>query len=230
MANQSKKSVNDHSEEIKSETKNTVNDVKSTIKDVNIKKDAKETSGFVSALFKNPLETLKSIANDSKNLKFKNALIVLIIWIAVIFIKLLFGSKWSFHSLGSNLLNIITSLLEPICGIVTLVLIVYFFANGKSKKKSFTTIITTLTAAVVPKVLVVVISLLNLLSRQFSIITNPLSSLASVISIVFIYFAMKFLSGEEENSKFIRTFIKAQTIYFIVYFALSFLGINIPTL
>ena len=48
--------------EIKQEATQTVNEVKSTIKNVDIKKDSLETKGFVTEMFKRPLEKLNEIA------------------------------------------------------------------------------------------------------------------------------------------------------------------------
>lgn len=48
-----KREVN--TEELKSEASTTVNQVKDTIKNVDIKKDSIETKGFIAELFKDPL-------------------------------------------------------------------------------------------------------------------------------------------------------------------------------
>ena len=47
--------------ELKSEASNTVNQVKETIKKVDIKKDSIETKGFITELFKDPLGKIKEI-------------------------------------------------------------------------------------------------------------------------------------------------------------------------
>ena len=54
-------------EEIKEETVKTAKEVKETIKNVDIKKDAKATTGFITEMIKNPLGRLKEIANDKEN-------------------------------------------------------------------------------------------------------------------------------------------------------------------
>ena len=60
--------------EIKQEATQTVNEVKSTIKNVDIKKDSLETKGFVTEMFKRPLEKLNEIATkkDKNFLTSKN--------------------------------------------------------------------------------------------------------------------------------------------------------------
>ena len=73
-------------ENLKKETVETVNQVKETIKNVDIKNDAKEATGFVTSMFKDPFATIKTIADDSTNKAFKTAIIFLIIWVAAEFL------------------------------------------------------------------------------------------------------------------------------------------------
>ena len=60
-------------EQLKNETKDTVNQVKDTIKDVNFKKDAEETKGFLKEMFVNPFEAIKKVANGEENVLKKAA-------------------------------------------------------------------------------------------------------------------------------------------------------------
>lgn len=228
MAEDEKKNVNVNSEEIKEETKNTVNDVKETIKNVNIKDDAKKTTNFVTSMFSKPLETLKSVANDGKNKNLKHALILAIIWLVAILLKSLFGYHWTWHFFGTGLRSTIQSLLAPAIGIISMCLVIYFMQKGE--KKTLTTIFTTVTIAATPHILVTVLSLLSLFSKNFNTVLSPLSSFATAITIVYMYFAMKLLIGNEENSKFIKKYTIIQGIYFIIYFALTFMEIYIPML
>lgn len=222
------KNVNVNSEEIKSETKSTVNDVKETMKNVNIKDDAKSTTNFVTSMFKKPLETLRKLAGDEKNKSLKHTLLLVLCWLIVILIKTLASSHWAWSLIGHNLLSVIKDLLAPVCGLFAISVILYFMQNDE--KKSLTTIFTTITMATTPVILVEILSILTLFSRNFYSIITPLRLFASAITIVYIYFASKLLIGNEENSKFINRYTIAQGIYFIVYFVLSFLEIYIPML
>ena len=56
MAENEKISVD--TEDLKNETKDTVNQVKETIKNVDLKKDAEATKGFVKEMFLNPIEAV----------------------------------------------------------------------------------------------------------------------------------------------------------------------------
>lgn len=225
--NDAKKDIKEGSEQIKSEAKNTFNEAKESIKNVNFKNDAKVTSGYVTGLFKKPLETIKEVANDSKNAKFKYALILLILWLVVILIESLFGNHWSFINVGNKFLDMIKDLLAPIIGISAISGIA-FFMQKSSKKKSLTTILTTVLTAVSPLILANVLTILTLISRDISKIVNPIYHFANVLTIVFSYFGLKAILGDEENSKFVNKFIIIEAIYYAIYFVFTFLGIYIP--
>ena len=67
-------------EELKKEAADAVNQVKDTIKNVDIRKDTLETKGFLTEMIKNPLGKIKEVAtkNDSKFLKY--VIIIIAIW------------------------------------------------------------------------------------------------------------------------------------------------------
>ena len=79
MEEKEEKKVN--TEELKSEASTTVNQVKDTIKNVDIKKDSIETKGFIAELFKDPLGKIKEIVDKENNQYFKYAIIILVIWV-----------------------------------------------------------------------------------------------------------------------------------------------------
>ena len=105
-------------EQIKSDAKTTFNNAKESIRNVNFKEDAKITSGYVSGMIKNPLETLKKIAADRKNSNFKNALILVFLWLIVILLTSIFGVHWTKKVIGYNFLEMVRDLLAPVIGIV----------------------------------------------------------------------------------------------------------------
>ena len=76
-----------NTDEIKNETVNTVNQEKKSMKNVNVKEEAKATKGFVIEMFKNPLGKIKEIANDTTNQYFKTAILLLIVWVVAILIS-----------------------------------------------------------------------------------------------------------------------------------------------
>ena len=64
-------------ENLKQETKDTVNQVKETIKNVNFKNDAEETKGFVKEMMSNPFEAVKRVATGEENV-LKKCIIIMI--------------------------------------------------------------------------------------------------------------------------------------------------------
>lgn len=217
-------------EELKKETVDTVNQVKDTIKNVDIKNDAKEATGFVSAMFKDPFAKIKEIATDTQNKNLKIAIIFLVIWTIAAFLKIVLTTVsfkyWSGNVFFSRFWSIIQVTVAPILGVLALSLIV--FIMNKKEKKSLLTNITAITIAKIPTILASVISLFNVLSSSATSITSRFSSFCYVISTVLTYFTLKSLFNEEQNSKFIKTFVIIEAIYFVVSFLFTLvLGITL---
>lgn len=221
--------VDVNSKEIKDEAKNTFDDVKDTIKNVKFQSDAKETTNFVSRIFKDPLGIIKKTADDKGNSNLKHAILLICLWlIAILITSIYYEVGMKFISAGTHFLNVIKRLIEPIIGLGAMSLIVLL--NQKDSKKSLTTTFTTVAIASIPTILISVVEILGIFSTQFSYILTPLKSFASAVTIAFVYFAAKSLVNEQENSKFIKTFIRIQLIYFVCYFVFQFLGIYLPML
>ena len=210
MEEKEEKKVN--AEELKSEASTTVNQVKDTIKNVDIKKDSIETKGFISELFKDPLGKIKEIVDKENNQYFKYAIIILVIWVVAELISRCFlvGPIWGLSSLGSSLMSVIKATIAPICSILVMSIIVLVM-NSKNKK-SLTTIITTVTTANIPLVIASVVSILTI---------------CSAVSIVLMYFTLKSIFGEEKNSEFIKKFALVELVYYIAYIVFSLLNIYI---
>lgn len=214
-----------NTEEIKKETVETAKQVKDSIKNVDIKNDAKEATGFVSAMFKDPFAKIKEIVEDKENKNLKLAIIFIVIWTVAVFIKALAAKYWSFNALFRNVLSLIKTIIAPVLGILVLSAIVYFM--NKKEKKSLTTIITSITIAKIPTILASVISLLTIFSYSAYRITSPIASLCSVVTIILTYFTIKSIFNEEQNSKFLKTFVIIEAIYYVAYLIISFLEIYI---
>lgn len=212
-------------EEIKKETVETAKQVKDSIKNVDIKNDAKEATGFISAMFKDPFAKIKEIVEDKENKNLKMAIIFIAIWIVAIFIKALAAKHWSFDALFRNILSLIKTIIAPALGILVLSGIVYFM--NKNEKKSLTTILTAITIAKIPTIFASVFSLLTLFSYSAYKITSPVASLCAVVTIILTYFTIKAIFKEEQNSKFLKTFVIIEAIYYVAYLIISFLEIYI---
>lgn len=216
-----------NTEELKNEASNTVNQVKDTIKNVDIKKDSIETKGFVTELFKNPLEKLKEIVEKDNGQYFKYAIIILVIWVAAELISRCFtvGSIWRLSNFGNSLMSVIRATIAPVISVLVMSIIV--LVMNKNNKKPLTTIITAVTTANTPVVVASVVSLLTIFSSSISTITSPFSILCNTISTVLMYFTLKAIFGEEKNSNFIKKFVIVEVIYYVAYIIFSLLRIYI---
>ena len=215
--------------EFKEETVKTAQEVKETIKNVNIKEDAKATTGFISEMVKRPLVRLKEIAEDKGHKDFQYAIILVLVWtiaVGILHISTYYTFSGFFkYNFFKNVLGIIKTLVAPVLGLVVLSLAVY--ACNKDNKKSFVTIFTAMTAAKIPTIVVSVLSLLRLISSSISKVLTPISAFCTVISTVFTFFAVKAICGEEDNTKFLKTFILVEAIYYVAYLLISYLEIYI---
>lgn len=210
-------------EELKKETAETVNQVKDTIKNVDIKNDAKEATSFAKKMFSDPFGAIKEIVNDSSNKQFKTAIIFVVLWTVAVFVDAFFAKYWSFRGLFKNVLSLVKTVIAPALGIVVLSTIIYIM--NKENKKSLITTITAITIAKIPVVVAAVVGLLDIIGSGIYKITSPFSALCSTISIVLTFFAAKQLCGEEECSKFIKKFVVIEGIFYIAYIVVSYLGI-----
>lgn len=219
--------VTSTSEELKNEATNTVNQVKETIKKVDIKKDSIETKGFLGEFFKDPLGKMKEIVSKDSNKYFTFAIIILVVWTAAVVLKTCFsfGGWYGFKYFGQSILKVIKAFITPALSILVMSLIVFLF--NKNNKKSLTTVITTFVVAKIPTVIAAIVSLITIFSLKALSITNPFTSFCYVCSIVLEFFAMKSIMVTEKNSEFIKTFVKIEAVYYVVYFVLSFLELYI---
>ena len=225
--NKTKKESNAKTEELKKEATDTVNQVKDTIKNVDIKKDSIETKGFVVEMFKNPLGKIKEIVDKDTSKYFTYGIIILAIWVVARLINRSFSfiHIWGLSRVGSAILSILISGITPIVSVLVMSLIV-FVMNTKNKKQ-LTTVITAIISASIPSVIASVVSILTIFGTKVSTITAPFASFCEVISTVLMYFTIKAIFGVEKNSEFIKKFVLVQGIFYIVYIVLSFFEIYI---
>ncbi len=214
-------------EELKKEAADAVNQVKDTIKNVDIRKDTLETKGFLTEMIKNPLGKIKEVAtkNDSKFLKY--VIIIIAIWCVaeLIYESFTLNNLWGFSHIGTSILSVIISAITPIISVLIMSIIIYVL--NKTNKKNITTVFSAITTASIPLVFSSIVSLLNLINSRIGLITSSFAKLCNIISIILSYFAIKNVFGIEKNSEFIKKFLLIQFIYYVVYIILSLLGIYI---
>ena len=169
-------------EEVKNETIETAKKFKETVKNVDIKEETKKTKGFVTEMFKNPINKIEEMAKeDTKYLK--TALFILVIWILAVFIKSSYSTFYFFgmERIFSNILDVLKDILVPAIIVVVYSLILFVF--NKKDKKSLTTVISTVTATQLPLVIAALISILTIVSKEFSKISIAFNGLCFTIKI-----------------------------------------------
>lgn len=226
-----KKDFSIDTEKIKSETSSTINEVRETIKKVNLKDDTEATKGFLLKFIQNPINEMKDIAN-SDNTFLKTAVVLLIVWTAAAFAKEVFYvinlnsiSGLFRYGLLDSLISIVMTTIAPCVSVIVLSVIIMVI--NKENKKSLVSIITTVTLARIPTILAAVLSVLTVISSQITKITSPFASLCQIVSTVLLYFGMKEMFKSDDDNSFIKTFVLVEVIYFIAKFILSFLSISI---
>lgn len=211
-------------EQLKNETKDTVNQVKEQIKNTDFKKDAEATKGFIKEMFVSPFEAIKKVATGEENVLSK-AIIIMIIFIAasVLYTIISLMKYGKYSKFGDNLLSLVASVLNPAFYIAVPAIIVLIF--NRTNKKSLITVITTLIVTSVPVVVNEVVSLITILVSGASIITSPVSTMLLAVSTVLTYFGMKYIFEEEDDAKFIKTFAIIKLLAAFVLVILGRIGI-----
>lgn len=222
---------NMNAQEIKREAQETVNQVKDSFKNVDVKQETEKAKNFFSGILKSPVQTIKNVANDSSNTFLKTAIVILVAWVLLSGVNSVIGIirtiiKYGFKYLNfSDFASIITGVLTPILVVLALSGITYLF-HSKQNKKSFLTVFNTVTAGLVPfvaiKVLNVLTTLISIITSGVSKITTPVICILQIISVVLLFFGVKGLSGEDDDNS-VKKFIIIQAIYCGVAFILNFL-------
>ena len=225
MAENEKISVD--TEDLKNETRETVNQVKETIKNVDLKNDAEATKGFVKEMFSNPIEAVKIAANGEEGI-FKKAIIIMLVYmISTAVYQILYSIRYNgITSILKSIVNIITGTLNPLIGIILLSVVVYLMI--KKDDKSLVNVISTMVVAAVPMVLDSILDIIRFVVHSATIVTlftNPLATMLSAVSIVLTYFGVKELLGVEEEKESIKKFAVAKVIVAVLMFVLTRIGL-----
>lgn len=222
MADNEKFSVD--TEQLKNETKETVNQVKSSIKNVNFKQDAEETKGFVKEMFSNPFEAVRRVATEEENV-FKKVIFLMIIFIAASVISQIISliKYGRLANVGSNIMDLIVSVLNPILYILVPAVIILIF--NKQNKKSLITIISTVVVAGIPTICNEVINIIERILPGISIITSPITTVLSAIALILTYFGIKDLLVIEDHKDSIKKYAIIKLISAFVLVILGRIGI-----
>ena len=222
MENEEKFSVD--TENLKTETKETVNQVKESIKNVNLKNDAEETKGFLKEMFSNPFEAVRMVATEEENV-FKKVIIIMAAFILAsaayaIISVIKYGE---FLDIFDNIMTIVAGILYPVAFVLAPSVIVLIL--NRNNQKSLITIISTIAVASVPVVINHFIDLVEILVSGISIITGPISTGLSAVAMILTYFGMKDLFGIEEHKDFIKKYLVIKIAAALIITILTRIGI-----
>lgn len=220
MAENEKISVD--TEDLKNETKDTVNKVKETIKNVDLKKDAEATKGFVKEMFSNPIEAVKRASSGEEGILKKVIIIVLLHIVVMCAYKIIEVIRdYGITQILFHLDKIIWYSTKPLVSIILFSLMIYIM--NKNNKKTLTSIVSTMVVATIPLVIFDLLELIRMVTYGVSavaIFTNSLSTMFFGIYIIIAYFGMKEILGITEENKAIKKFSLVQLIVAALLFVL----------
>ena len=220
MAENEKISVD--TEDLKNETKDTVNQVKETIKNVDLKKDAEATKGFVKEMFSNPIEAVKRASSGEEGILKKVIIIVLLHIVVMCAYKIIDVIRdYGITQILFHLDKIIWYSTKPLVSIILFSLMIYIM--NKNNKKTLTSIVSTMVVATIPLVIFDLLELIRMVTYGVSavaIFTNSLSTMFFGIYIIIAYFGMKEIFGITEENKAIKKFSLVQLIVAALLFVL----------
>lgn len=211
-------------ENLKNETKDTVNQVKETIKNADFKEGAAQTKGFLAEMFSAPVLAVKKVALGEENVLFKAIIIMILFIIASFATQLVYVLKYGgLRGIGSNLISLVVSVINPLLFILVPAIVI--MVMNRENRKSLTTVISTLVVAAVPNVINKVIDVIESVFVGITIISSPLTTMFSAVAIILTYFGMKDLFGIEEDEKFVKKFAIVKLIAAFVLVILARIGI-----
>ena len=134
---------NVNAENIKKEAKETVNQVKDSFKNIDMKQETEKAKNYFSRFLKQPIKVIGEIAHDKSNAFFKTAIVILVIWIVASLLNSVesvlsslftygisgYSISYIFKTIFSSFFSIIKSILTPIISIAVLSGIIYIMNN-----------------------------------------------------------------------------------------------------
>ncbi len=218
-------SVDFDKEALKSQTKETVNQVKETFKNTDFKKEADATKGFILELISSPVTTIKSIVSEEQN-RFSNAVILMVCFIATALIEYVLRCLVNTYS-NFNLKTAVLYVISPIIYVLAFSASTYLL-SGKNKK-NITTILSGIIVGFTPLVIRNVVDIVEVIIDKLlplGFIFNMITSALYFAGIGLVIYAIKGLITSEgnEDKDFRKVVVIAFAAYAIIY-VLSRLGI-----
>lgn len=221
--NQKEFSVDIDKEELKNQTKDTVNQVKETIKNVDFKKDANATKGFILEMIQKPFTTIKDVITEKEN-RFANAVILMICLMVVSGLGYIIDIAFSkYLDLDFKFLTFVTEVISPLLYVLAFTIAVVLF--GGKDKKSITTILSGVTIAYTPRILSmltsIIYSIVNI--RIVGYIDGIVLKTVDFLSLSLLFIAIKGLITPDEDED--KSYRKIVVIAFVAFAILKICAI-----
>lgn len=211
-------------DELKNQTKDAVNQVKETIKNVDFKKDASATKGFALEMIKKPFSTIKDVVTEKEN-RFSIAVILMICLMVAngLDYAIMVGtSKYMEFKFVTFLIRLIAPLVYVLAFSIAVVLF------GGTEKKSITTMLAGITIGYAPRIAAslmgIIYSIINV--NIVGYINTIVSNSISFLSIALIFTAIKdLISKEDDEDKEFRKIAVIAVVAFVILKVLAICGI-----
>ena len=203
---------------------NETNSSKDEFVKVDIKVGTKNSKDFFISFFNNPINLLKRISKSKDTKCFNVSLLILLIWLVITFIHSLFSYSYEYDGI-MYVLVIIRDLTIPILSVGFLSLIIHCINPNKDDQYRLTNTIASVITCKIPIICANFLSLFGLITNKAFLIINPIIYLCMAISLIFTFFAIKYLYKESEDAKSFKMFLIVEITFYIVYLFLSFLDI-----
>ncbi len=210
--------------DLKQETVKTFNEAKEQMKNINLKQEAEVGKGLLKKLWKNPIESIKEIAEDKENKTFKTALLLVAVWAIIELIdKILYYAMSKYADF--EFLPTLKVTVAPILRVIAMTLALYFVNNRA--KDSISKVLTSVTVAYIPSIISSLLWLLDHISTKMYTLLSPVGGLLRVVSIILMYYTVKEFVKKDSEENALKEFVKVQAIFYVIVFAISFLGISL---
>jgi len=196
-----------------------VNQVTKEKKNSYFKEEINLGKEILTNLWKKPGETIREIAKDEDVTAFNTALVLIVIWMFTAAINYVL-SHTSF-----NFYHILKDVVEPALKII--VMTISFCIINDRARDTLSKVLTSITIAYIPAILASIIALLEYTNPTALTVIIPINALLNAISLALMYNTVKELAQEKNETKAIKTFMKVQAVFYLIVFALKFLGLKL---
>ena len=211
-------------EGVKEETVKAFNEAKEQMKNINLKEEAEAGKNLLTKMWKNPIETIKEIATDKENKTFKTALLLVAVWAVIAFVNRILYYITSPYA-DFELLSTLKVTLAPVLRVLAMTVALYLVNNRA--KTSISKVLTSVSIAYTPAIAYSLLRLLLHISSGLSYLLTPIGGILEIVATILMYFTIKEFTNKDTEESALKEFIKVEAVFYVIVFAISFLGISL---